>query len=137
MLGTVQEVAPGMANDVLELDKGLALPLVEACVRESISTGGESWWRPDSHQVTNLPELCEDVFTWCRMPLPAVSEQRPVASVLGSELDLRLFNYRDWTPSPAARSTTSPTAVAPGWCFASTWSRPRSKASTAGFRSTA
>ena len=28
----------------------------------------------------------------------AVSEQRPVASVLGGELDLRLFNYRDWTP---------------------------------------
>src|SRR4029453_6572892 len=28
----------------------------------------------------------------------AVSEQRPVATVLGGELDLRLFNYRDWTP---------------------------------------
>ena len=28
----------------------------------------------------------------------AVSEQRPLASVLGGELDLRLFNYRDWTP---------------------------------------
>src|SRR4029453_15448743 len=27
----------------------------------------------------------------------AVSEQRPLAAVLGSELDLRLFNYRDWT----------------------------------------
>jgi 16S rRNA processing protein RimM len=33
-LGTVTEVAPGLANDVLELDTGLALPLVEACVRE-------------------------------------------------------------------------------------------------------
>lgn len=33
-LGTVTEVAPGIANDVLELDTGLALPLVEACVRE-------------------------------------------------------------------------------------------------------
>ena len=33
-LGTVNEVAPGVANDVLELDTGLALPLVEACVRE-------------------------------------------------------------------------------------------------------
>jgi 16S rRNA processing protein RimM len=31
-LGTVQDVAPGTANDVLELDSGLALPLVEACV---------------------------------------------------------------------------------------------------------
>ena len=33
-LGRVSEVAPGVANDVLELDSGLALPLVEDCVRE-------------------------------------------------------------------------------------------------------
>jgi 16S rRNA processing protein RimM len=33
-LGKVTDVAPGVANDVLELDSGLALPLVEACVRE-------------------------------------------------------------------------------------------------------
>lgn len=32
-LGAVQEVAPGVANDVLELDSGLALPMVEECVR--------------------------------------------------------------------------------------------------------
>jgi 16S rRNA processing protein RimM len=31
-LGRVQDVAPGVANDVLELDSGLALPLVEQCV---------------------------------------------------------------------------------------------------------
>ena len=31
-LGRVAEVAPGIANDVLELDSGLALPLVEDCV---------------------------------------------------------------------------------------------------------
>ena len=33
-LGRIAQVAPGVANDVLELDSGLALPLVEACVRE-------------------------------------------------------------------------------------------------------
>ena len=33
-LGRVEDVAPGPANDVLELDTGLALPLVDACVRE-------------------------------------------------------------------------------------------------------
>ena len=33
-LGRVVQVAPGVANDVLELDSGLALPLVEECVRE-------------------------------------------------------------------------------------------------------
>jgi len=33
-LGSVANVAPGVANDVLELDSGLLLPLVEACVRQ-------------------------------------------------------------------------------------------------------
>jgi 16S rRNA processing protein RimM len=33
-LGVVKEVAPGVANDVLELDSGTLLPLVEACVQE-------------------------------------------------------------------------------------------------------
>lgn len=33
-LGRVREVAPGVANDVLELDSGVALPLHETCVLE-------------------------------------------------------------------------------------------------------
>jgi ribosomal 30S subunit maturation factor RimM len=33
-LGRVVEVAPGVANDVLELDTGIALPLVDACVKQ-------------------------------------------------------------------------------------------------------
>jgi 16S rRNA processing protein RimM len=33
-LGTVQEVSPGVANDVLELDSGASLPMHEACIRE-------------------------------------------------------------------------------------------------------
>ncbi len=32
-LGSVTDVVPGVANDVLELDSGLALPMVEDCVR--------------------------------------------------------------------------------------------------------
>lgn len=32
-LGRVREVRPGIANDVLELEGGVALPLVEDCVR--------------------------------------------------------------------------------------------------------
>jgi 16S rRNA processing protein RimM len=32
-LGRVQDVAPGVANDVLELDSGIALPMVEDCIR--------------------------------------------------------------------------------------------------------
>jgi 16S rRNA processing protein RimM len=33
VLGRVQDVAPGVANDVLELEGGIALPMVEDCVR--------------------------------------------------------------------------------------------------------
>jgi 16S rRNA processing protein RimM len=32
VLGSVSDVAPGVANDVLELDSGLALPMVEECI---------------------------------------------------------------------------------------------------------
>jgi 16S rRNA processing protein RimM len=33
-IGVVREVLPGPANDVLELDTGVLLPLVEVCVRD-------------------------------------------------------------------------------------------------------
>jgi len=33
-LGAVVDVLPGVANDVLELDSGVLLPLVEGCVRK-------------------------------------------------------------------------------------------------------
>ena len=39
-LGRVADVAPGVANDVLELESGLALPLVDACVQEVDLTRG-------------------------------------------------------------------------------------------------
>src|SRR2546429_366108 len=35
-------------------------------------------------------------------------EQRPLATVLGSELDLRLFNYRDSTPLRAGEVDDEP-----------------------------
>jgi 16S rRNA processing protein RimM len=39
-LGRVAKISSGPANDVLELDSGLALPLVDACVREVDLEGG-------------------------------------------------------------------------------------------------
>ena len=33
-LGTVKTVEPGVANDVLELDTGILLPMVEDCIRD-------------------------------------------------------------------------------------------------------
>ena len=40
VLGTVVDVAPGVANDVLELDSGLMLPLVAVCVQAVAVEGG-------------------------------------------------------------------------------------------------
>lgn len=39
-LGRVADVEPGLANDAIELDSGLLLPLVEDCVREVDVAGG-------------------------------------------------------------------------------------------------
>lgn len=39
-----------------------------------------------------------DVFTQIPHAFAWLTEQRPLAAVLGSELELRLFNYRDTTP---------------------------------------
>ena len=39
-----------------------------------------------------------DVFTLVPHAFAWLTEQRPVATVLGTELDLRLFGYRDTTP---------------------------------------
>lgn len=45
-LGRVTEVSSGPANDVLELDTGLALPLVDACVQEVDLKGGRILVKP-------------------------------------------------------------------------------------------
>ena len=39
-----------------------------------------------------------DVFTLIPHAFSWLTERRPLAAVLGSELDLRLWNYRDFTP---------------------------------------
>jgi tRNA (guanine37-N1)-methyltransferase len=39
-----------------------------------------------------------DVFTLLPHAFAWLTEQRPLAAVVGSELDLRLWNYRDFTP---------------------------------------
>src|SRR5579885_560315 len=39
-----------------------------------------------------------DVFTLVPHAFAWLTEQRPIAGVLGGELELRLFNYRDTTP---------------------------------------
>ena len=49
-----------------------------------------------------------DVFTSIPHAFAWLTEQRPVASVLGQALDLRLFNYRDTTPLRAGQIDDEP-----------------------------
>jgi tRNA (guanine37-N1)-methyltransferase len=49
-----------------------------------------------------------DVFTLVPHAFAWLTEQRPVATVLGDELDLRLFAYRDFTPLRAGQIDDEP-----------------------------
>jgi tRNA (guanine37-N1)-methyltransferase len=49
-----------------------------------------------------------DVFTLVPHAYAWLTEQRPVATVLGTELDLRLFSYRDTTPLRAGQVDDDP-----------------------------
>ncbi|TML43487.1 MAG: tRNA (guanosine(37)-N1)-methyltransferase TrmD [Actinobacteria bacterium] len=49
-----------------------------------------------------------DVFTLIPQAFAWLTEQRPVAAVLGDELDLRLFSYRDYTPLSASQVDDEP-----------------------------
>lgn len=51
--------------------------------------------------------LVPDAFEWIRA-------RRPVAAVLGNELDLRVFNYRDTTPLTAGQVDDEPYGGGPG-----------------------
>lgn len=51
--------------------------------------------------------LVPDAFAWIR-------ERRPLAAVLGTELDLRVFNYRESTPLTAGQVDDDPYGGGPG-----------------------
>jgi tRNA (guanine37-N1)-methyltransferase len=54
------------------------------------------------------PPLQLDVFTLIPHAFAWLTEQRPVAAVLGDELDLRLFSYRDSTPLAGSQVDDEP-----------------------------
>ena len=59
--------------------------------------------------ATNLGRSLQlDVFTLLPHAFAWLTEQRPVATVLGDELDLRLFSYRDTTPLRAGQVDDDP-----------------------------
>jgi tRNA (guanine37-N1)-methyltransferase len=67
----------------------------------STSTRDASSWRRGSLPKARFfhpAALQIDVFTLLPHAFSWLTEQRPLAAVLGSELDLRLWNYRDFTP---------------------------------------
>ena len=49
-----------------------------------------------------------DIFTQVPHAFAWLTEQRPLAAVLGTELELRLFNYRDATPLRAVQVDDEP-----------------------------
>jgi tRNA (guanine37-N1)-methyltransferase len=49
-----------------------------------------------------------DVFTLLPHAFSWLTEQRPLAAVLGSELELRLWNYRDFTPLAGSQVDDEP-----------------------------
>jgi tRNA (guanine37-N1)-methyltransferase len=52
-----------------------------------------------SHRGSPTPASLQiDVFTLLPHAFSWLTEQRPLAAVLGTELELRLWNYRDFTP---------------------------------------
>jgi len=55
-----------------------------------------------------------DVFTLVPAAFDWIRERRPVAAVLGSELDLRVFNYRDSTSLSAGQVDDEPYGGGPG-----------------------
>ena len=55
-----------------------------------------------------------DVFTLVPSAFDWMRERRPLAAVLGTELDLRVFNYRDSTPLSAGQVDDDPYGGGPG-----------------------
>jgi tRNA (guanine37-N1)-methyltransferase len=55
-----------------------------------------------------------DVFTQVPHAFGWLTEQQPLAGILGGELELRLFNYRDTTPLRAGQVDDDPYGGGPG-----------------------
>jgi tRNA (guanine37-N1)-methyltransferase len=70
---------------------------------------------PASWAIGNLETpLRLDVFTLIPGAFAWLEERRPLAAVLGTELELRIFNYRDTTPLRAGQVDDEPYGGGPG-----------------------
>jgi tRNA (guanine37-N1)-methyltransferase len=72
-------------------------------------------FHPASRTITDLNRLLQiDVFTLVPHAFGWLTEQPPLASVLGTEIDLRLFGYRDTTPLANGQVDDAPYGGGPG-----------------------
>jgi tRNA (guanine37-N1)-methyltransferase len=72
-------------------------------------------FHPASRTTTDLNRLLQiDVFTLVPHAFGWLTEQRPLAAVLGTEIDLRLFGYRDTTPLANGQVDDTPYGGGPG-----------------------
>ena len=107
--GVVRDVLPGPANDNLELDDGTLVPMIEDAIAGDRHGERRRASQPGLHQLTDtLARMRLDVFTQVPHAFGWLTEQKPLATVLGTELELRLFNYRDTTPLRAGQVDDSP-----------------------------
>jgi tRNA (guanine37-N1)-methyltransferase len=80
------------------------------CQTQGRDVRDEARWDEAGYSLGTLGRspLQLDVFTLVPHAFAWLTEQRPVASVLGTELDLRLFSYRDMTPLRAGQVDDEP-----------------------------
>ena len=78
-VGVVRDVLPGPANDVLELDSGLLLPLVEDCIREVDLAGPARHSQSRLHGLTaTVPRSCASTSSRS-FPTPSTGSGAPSA----------------------------------------------------------
>ena len=84
----------------------------EECVREIDLGAGTINVAAGSRRTDHTMQI--DVFTLVPHAFGWLTEQRPLATVLGTEIDLRLFGYRDTTPLANGQVDDAPYGGGPG-----------------------
>ena len=98
-LGAVADVAPGPGERLARARLGPAPADGRRVRARRRSRGGPCPRRPRlRRRRVTCSAVRLDVFTQVPHAFAWMTEQRPLAAVLGTELELRLFNYRDTTP---------------------------------------
>src|SRR2546427_17548 len=106
--GTARRARPGRARLPCERRTRARLGLVPAARRGLRAAGGPRRRANRDRGRLRRPRMRIDVFTLVPHAFAWLTEQRPIAAVLGTELELRLFSYRDMTPLRAGQVDDEP-----------------------------